>query len=128
MILDKAGKPTDEEFAQIRRHPEYSQRILEQVDAFQTLADVAGAHHERLDGRGYHRGLGDSRISWATRVLTVADVYEAMSAKRPYREAMTREQIQRILTRDAGQGVDRDCLCALSRWLDRSNISSRVEA
>jgi putative nucleotidyltransferase with HDIG domain len=127
-ILDKPGEPTDEEFAEIRKHPEYSQRILQQVGAFQTLAEVAGAHHERLDGRGYHRGLYGSQISWATRVLTVADVYEAMSARRPYRDAMTRDQIQRILTRDAGQGVDPQCLMALGRLLDRGDIGSRVES
>lgn len=128
LILDKPGKPTDEEFAQIRKHTEYSQRILEQVDAFQTLADVASAHHERLDGHGYHRGLRDAQICWATRVLTVADIYEAMSAKRPYREAMSWDQIRQILARDAGKGVDPECVHALERWLDRGNVSSRVEA
>ncbi len=128
MILDKPGKPTEEEFEKIRRHPEYSQRILEQVDAFQTLADVASAHHERLDGRGYHRGLAGDKITWVTRVLTVADICEAMSAKRPYREAMTWDQIQEILTRDAGRGVDPECLEALCRWQDRSQLESRVEA
>ena len=57
LILDKPGKPTEEEFEQIRRHPDYSQKILEQVSAFAKLADVASAHHERLDGRGYHRRM-----------------------------------------------------------------------
>jgi putative nucleotidyltransferase with HDIG domain len=128
MILDKPGKPTDEEFEKIRRHTVYSQRILEQVDAFRTLADVASAHHERLDGRGYHRGLSGDEITWVTRVLTVADVCEAMSARRPYREAMTWEQIEELLTRDAGGGIDHDCLRALCQWQERSQFESRVEA
>jgi len=128
LILDKPGKPTDDEFAQIRKHPEYSQRILERVDAFQTLADVASAHHERLDGRGYHRGLEGGQIHWVTRVLTVADICEAMSAKRPYREAMSWDQIHGILSRDAGRGVDPDCLSALVRWQERSQLGSRIEA
>ena len=128
MILDKPGKPTEEEFEKIRRHPEYSQRILEQVDAFETLADVASAHHERLDGRGYHRGLAGAEITWVTRVLTVADICEAMSAKRPYRDAMTWDQIREIMSRDAGRGIDPECLEALCRWQDRSQLESRVEA
>ncbi len=128
LILDKRGKPTDVEYAQIRKHPEYSQRILEQVAAFGTLAEVAGAHHERLDGRGYHRGVSAGEIPWVTRVLTVADVCEAMSAARPYRDAMPWDQIRQILANDAGRGVDPDCLHALERWQDRHELASRLEA
>jgi HD-GYP domain-containing protein (c-di-GMP phosphodiesterase class II) len=126
-ILDKPGKPTEEEFAQIRRHPEYSQRVLEQVGAFRTLAEVCGGHHERLDGKGYHRGLAGAEISWATRVLTIADICEAMSAKRPYRDAMSWDRIEEILARDVGRGVDADCFAALRRWREASELPSRVE-
>ena len=128
LILDKPGRPTDEEMAQIRKHPDYSQQILEKVDAFKELADVAAAHHERLDGRGYHRRLGGEQLPWAARVLTVADMYEAMSARRPYRDAMSWQQIREILTRDAGNGVDPECLQALERWLDRNALESRTES
>jgi HD-GYP domain-containing protein (c-di-GMP phosphodiesterase class II) len=127
-ILDKPGRPTEEEYEQIRKHPEYSQRILAQVEAFAALAEVAGGHHERLDGKGYHRGLNATQIPWVTRVLTVADVCEAMSARRPYREALEWEQIQKILMRDAGRGVDLECLRAIGRWHDRHAFESRVEA
>ncbi len=113
LILDKPGRPTDEEMAQIRKHPDYSQQILQRVAAFKELANVAAAHHERLDGRGYHRRLEGEHLSWAARVLTVADMYEAMSARRPYRDAMSWQQIREILTRDAGKGVDPVCLRAL---------------
>ncbi|HTM55287.1 MAG TPA: HD domain-containing phosphohydrolase [Pirellulales bacterium] len=128
LILDKAGKPTPDELAQIRRHPEYTLQILEQVDAFRTLADVAGAHHERLDGNGYHRQLTGYQIPWAARVLTVADIAEAMSAQRPYREALPWPKIQQIMAADAGAGVDADCLHALECWQDRNHLESRVEA
>ena len=127
LILDKPGKPTEAEFAQIRRHPEFTQRILEQVSAFGTLAEVCGGHHERLDGKGYHRGLAGEQIPFETRVLTIADVCEAMSARRPYREAMSWDQILEVLHRDAGQGVDADCLAAVERWHDRAVLPSRVE-
>jgi HD-GYP domain-containing protein (c-di-GMP phosphodiesterase class II) len=127
-ILDKPGKPTDDEFAQIRRHPEFTQRILEQVTAFVTLADVCGGHHERLDGQGYHRGLASDQIPLETRILTIADVCEAMSARRPYRDAMSWDRILEILRRDSGQGVDPDCLAAVERWHDQKALPSRVEA
>jgi putative nucleotidyltransferase with HDIG domain len=128
LILDKPGKPTAEEFIQIRKHPEYSQQILQQVDAFRALADVAGGHHERLDGCGYHQGLYGGEIPWMTRVLTVADVCEAMSAKRPYRDAMSWEQIHKFLAQDSGRGIDPDCFHALECWHERNELPSRVEA
>ncbi len=127
-ILDKPGKPTTEELAQIRKHPEYTEQILKRVRAFGRLADVAGAHHERLDGHGYHRGLGRNELSWEARVLVVADVFEAMSAKRPYRDAMSCEKVFEIMNAEAGPGFDPDCVRALARWYDRSQLKSRVEA
>ena len=126
-ILDKPGKPTDDEFAQIKRHPDYSRQILRQVSAFRDLADVAGAHHERLDGRGYHLRLDGTSIPWAARILTVADICEALTAKRPYREAMSWERANEILTSDVGTGVDAECLEALNRWYDRTRFECRVE-
>ena len=89
LILDKPGKLTDEEFAEVRRHPAYSEQILRRVAVFDGIAEVAAAHHERLDGSGYHRGLVGSELSPAARVLAVADVFEAMTADRPYRPAMS---------------------------------------
>ena len=96
-ILDKPGKPTDEEFAQIRKHPYYTHQILAKVEAFQTLAEVAGAHHERLDGRGYFLQRQGNEITSITRILTVADIAEAMSAARPYRTAMSWERVLEIM-------------------------------
>ena len=128
LILDKPGKPTEEEFAQIRKHPDYTLQILEQVEAFQTLAHVSSAHHERLDGKGYHRGLDRTNLPWVSRVLAVADICEAMSAKRPYRDAMPWDRIQSIMAKDAGTAIDADCFAALERWLDRNSLESRVDA
>lgn len=128
LILDKPGKPTDAELVQIRKHPDYTRQILRQVEAFQTLADVSAAHHERLDGRGYHRGLDRTNLPWVSRVLAVADICEAMSAKRPYRDAMPWEKIQSIMSKDAGNGIAPECFAALEQWLERNSLHSRVEA
>lgn len=126
-VLDKPGKLTPEEFAQVRKHPEYTQRILERVTAFQKLADIAGGHHERLDGRGYHRGHAGDEIPWATRVLTVADIYESLSAKRPYRDALEWETIKTIMDSEVGSGIDAECFEALKDWHDQCDLLSQVD-
>ena len=126
-ILDKNGKPTEEEFDQIKQHAKYSYRILNQVPAFAQLADVAGGHHERLDGRGYHLGLKGAEVSLPTRILTVADVCEAMTAKRPYREALEWENVRTMLERDSGTAFDPDCVAALQRWYEKHELASRTE-
>jgi putative nucleotidyltransferase with HDIG domain len=113
LILDKPGKLDDEEWVQMRRHPELTVRILQRVSAFRALAATAGAHHERLDGRGYHLGLRAEQLSRDARVLAVADVCEALSAKRPYREAMDPEQVRAIMRRDAGTAFCHEALGAL---------------
>jgi HD-GYP domain-containing protein (c-di-GMP phosphodiesterase class II) len=128
LILEKPGKPTAEEFDEIRKHPDYTQRILQRVHAFGTLADVASAHHERLDGRGYHRRIDGTDLPWVARVLAVADVCEALSAKRPYRDALPWASIEEIVTRDSGTGLDPECVAALKRWHDRQELESRVDA
>jgi len=128
LILDKVGKLTDAEFAEVKRHPEFTQRILRQVPAFRNLAEVTAAHHERLDGRGYYRGLDKTSIPFVTRILTVADIYEALSAKRPYRESMSDEEIFAIFEKDSGTVVDHEVVSAFARWHSRVDFQSRVEA
>lgn len=101
-ILDKPGRLTDEELAQVRLHPAYSEQILLRIKAFSAWAVDAAAHHERLDGRGYHRGVDGSSLSPAARTLAVADVFEALTADRPYREAMSRDDALALMRRDVG--------------------------
>ena len=113
LILDKPGKLTEEEWTQMRRHPELTVRILERVSAFKDLAATAGAHHERLDGRGYHLGLRDEHLSRDARILAVADVCEALTADRPYRKAMEPDQVRAIMRGDVGKAFCHDALGAL---------------
>jgi putative nucleotidyltransferase with HDIG domain len=113
LILDKPGKLTDEEWVQMRRHPELTVRILQRVGAFRGLAATAGAHHERLDGRGYHLGLRGEQLNRDTRILAVADVCEALTADRPYRRAMEPDQVRAIMRRDVGLAFCPEALGAL---------------
>jgi len=109
-ILDKNGKPTDEEWACIRRHPFHSQQILEHIGGFEQITRIAAAHHERLDGKGYFRGLTADVLSVEMRALAVADVFDALSADRPYRDAMPLDKVFSILESDS---LDPDCVGVL---------------
>ena len=113
LIRDKPGKLDEDEWTQMRRHPELTVRILERVEAFRPLAATAGAHHERLDGRGYHLGLTGDQLDRDARILAVADVCEALTADRPYRAALEPDQVRAIMRRDAGKAFCPEALGAL---------------
>jgi HD-GYP domain-containing protein (c-di-GMP phosphodiesterase class II) len=112
-ILDKPGKLTEQEFAVVRRHPEHTYQVLARVARFRPLAETAASHHERMDGQGYHRGIPAGTLPVAARVLAVADVCDALSAERPYRAALPREQVLRIMRGQAGPGLCPDTFRAL---------------
>jgi len=112
-ILDKPGRLTDDELAQMRRHPAYSEQILLRVPAFAGWAVDAAAHHERLDGRGYHRGVDGRALSPAARALAVADVFEALTADRPYRGPMAPSEALALMRRDVGAAFCPSAFAAL---------------
>lgn len=114
-ILDKPGKPDADEWEAIRRHPALGETILGRISAFAELARVAGAHHERLDGKGYPRGLDAASIDLETRIVTTADVFDALTAERPYRAAMPVSKAFAIMDADIGTAIDPVCLAALKR-------------
>ena len=116
-ILDKPAKLTASEMAVVRRHPEYTERILARVARFRDLATVAGAHHERMDGGGYHRGIPSRTLPLAARVLAVADVCEAISAERPYRAALPMDEVLRIMRGQVGPGLCPESFAALEAAL-----------
>ena len=109
MILDKPGKLDDAEWEIMRKHASHTQEILGRVGALADLAPVAAAHHERLDGMGYPLGLIDDQISRETRIITICDVYDALTADRPYRGAMPPEQALAIIEAEVGRAIDREC-------------------
>lgn len=112
-ILDKPGKPSDDEWASIRKHPFFTQEILKHISGFSRLVEIAAAHHERLDGRGYFRGLTAEHLDLDMRILAVADVFDALSAERPYRGALPLSEVFAILDKDSGTALDANCIGAL---------------
>ena len=119
-ILDKPGKLTDDEFATVKEHPAYSLRILQRAPCFASIADLASDHHERIDGTGYPRGLGGDQLGAAVRALAVADVYEALTADRPYRGPLPVEKALDIVSWEVPGRLDRAAFAALETWLGRS--------
>jgi HD-GYP domain-containing protein (c-di-GMP phosphodiesterase class II) len=118
-ILDKPGKLDDAEWEIMRMHSAHSEAILSRVGAFSELAPIAGAHHERLDGKGYPRGLLGDQICLDTRIITTADIFDALTAERPYRAAMTITKAMTIMSGMVGTQIDADCFAALQRALGR---------
>lgn len=127
-ILDKPGKPAEDEWRSIRGHPAHSADILRKVSVFRAFADIAGAHHERLDGKGYPHGLVASQIVAEVRMLSVADVFDALTADRPYRKAMKVEEAFAILDKDTGAAFDAECVAALKRAVARLVPSDEADA
>ncbi len=113
-IWEKSGRLTSAEWEQVRMHPYHSERILATSGTLAALAPLAGMHHERLDGSGYHRGCRARELSPAARVLAAADAYQAMTQERPHRPALAPEEAAAELAREARSGrLDRDVVGAV---------------
>ncbi|MEQ1690494.1 MAG: HD domain-containing phosphohydrolase [Gemmatimonas sp.] len=118
-ILDKPGRLTDPERDEVKKHPRWTLQILERVPAFRHFAAASAHHHERLDGRGYPWGLSDDQLDFTSRVLAIADVYEALTAERPYREALPIEKVLGIMGPDRNTAFDGDLLDAATTLAER---------
>ncbi|HSO31049.1 MAG TPA: HD-GYP domain-containing protein [Labilithrix sp.] len=114
-ILDKPGKLDEAEWVAMRQHSVYTEEILARISPFAELAVIAGAHHERLDGKGYPRGVGSDQITLETRIITVADIFDALTASRPYRGAIPVPRALEIMAEMVGSAIDPRCFAALQR-------------
>lgn len=118
-VLDKPGKLDDEEWAAVKAHAMYTETILSRINAFSELARVSAAHHERLDGKGYPRGLMADEICLETRIITTADIFDAITAERPYRGAIPIPRTLEMMAENVGTAIDERCFEALKQALDR---------
>jgi len=112
-ILDKPGQLTPAEWAIVKQHPEHTLNVLRRVPIFEELAEDAANHHERLDGRGYFRGLAGGQLSPTARVLAVADVADALMSARPYRAAMPVDAVLALVGKGRSTEFCPDCVDAL---------------
>ena len=105
-IINKTGKLTDEEYAEIKRHPVMGYEILKDISVHGNYALGAKYHHERMDGRGYPEGIVGEDIPLIGRIIAVADSYDAMTSKRPYRDIMPQEAVRTELENGRGTQFD----------------------
>lgn len=105
-ILLKPGKLTDQEWVEMRKHPEAGYRIVKRISFLKDAAEIVYAHHEQFDGRGYPRGLKGKSIPLGARMFMVADVYDALTSERPYRSPMTYEEAAAEIKRLSGSHFD----------------------
>ena len=112
-ILEKPGALDEGEWVEMRGHAALTGDILSRVAAFSAMAMIAGSHHERLDGKGYPLGLDATMIALETRIITVADIFDALTADRPYRAAMPVSRALDIMAGDVGTAIDARCVDAL---------------
>lgn len=118
-VLDKPDKLDRNEWDAVKLHATYTENILSRISAFSELARVAGAHHERLDGQGYPRGLTADDISSETRIITTADIFDAITAERPYRGAIPIPRALEMMEETVGTALDPACFTALKLALSR---------
>jgi HD-GYP domain-containing protein (c-di-GMP phosphodiesterase class II)/pSer/pThr/pTyr-binding forkhead associated (FHA) protein len=105
-ILRKAGPLTDKEYEIIKEHARTGGSIIRNIEGVSDLAEIVEHHHERWDGNGYPDGLKADEASLLSRILVVADAYDAMSSNRPYRDSLARERVIRTMQEASGKQFD----------------------
>ena len=126
-ILLKPGRLTEEEFEKIKQHPAIGANILKQLGMWQKERQIIRCHHERFDGTGYPDGLKKEQIPFLARILSVADVYDAMASDRAYRKRMEESSILKIIHEGSGTQFDPDIVAAFDAAYRRGAISHYME-
>jgi HD-GYP domain-containing protein (c-di-GMP phosphodiesterase class II) len=121
-VLLKTGSLTAEEFEQIKQHVTIGYNILSDLRPLRNLLPGVLYHHERWDGKGYPEGLAGEGIPLVARILAVADAFDAMNTKRPYRDAIPFEKVEETLAKGAGSQWDRRVIEAFMRCRGRVHL------
>jgi putative nucleotidyltransferase with HDIG domain len=120
-VLNKAGELTEEEWAIMKRHPEAGLDLVADIDFPGDVRAIIRNHHERWDGRGYPDGLEGEEIPFAARILCVADVYDALTTARSYRDSLSHARAAEVMRASKGQ-FDPHLLEAFLDWTTSANI------
>ncbi|MCX7851587.1 MAG: HD domain-containing protein, partial [Caldilineales bacterium] len=121
-VLLKPGPLTEEEWAIMRRHPEYALDLLSPILYLRPALDIPYCHHERWDGRGYPRGLKGEEIPLAARLFAVADVFDALTSDRPYRPAWSRQEALDYIRHQAGRQFDPKVVAVFLEMMEKGEI------
>lgn len=105
-ILNKPGRLTDDEYDKIKQHPAIGVKIIKDIDFLKDVSGIILSHHERYDGTGYPEGRKHEDIVLEAQILSLADVFDALTSERPYRNAMTREEALEIIENGKGSQFD----------------------
>lgn len=105
-VLQKPGRLDEEEWALMRQHPVRSAEIVREIGSLAEVATIVRHHHERVDGNGYPDGLAGDAIPELSRILSLADVYEALTSDRSYRPAMSEERARQVIREGCGCQFD----------------------
>jgi putative nucleotidyltransferase with HDIG domain len=124
-VMERGGKLQDSDWRGIRRHPDIGAELLRDIGVYGPVADIVRAHHERVDGRGYPRGLRGDEIPPIARVVAVAEVYDTLTAPDTYRTPMTSFEALNELRRVASKQLDADYVEALAALLSGRGVDYR---
>jgi putative nucleotidyltransferase with HDIG domain len=116
-------KLSSDDWETIRRHPEWGAELILQIPGFASVAEIVLCHHERPDGRGYPHGLRAAQIPFLSRILSVADTYDVMTARDSYRKPRTRAAATAELRRVSGTQLDRGLVTIFARTLEREKLT-----
>jgi len=121
-ILRKPGRLTESEYMVIKRHPYQGAKLIATIDGYEDLAEIVVAHHERIDGCGYPRGMADEQIPLGAKLIAIADTYDVITARTVYREPSSHEDAVEELHRVAGTQLDATLVDQFIKALDASGL------
>nr|WP_271628665.1 HD-GYP domain-containing protein [Caldicellulosiruptor sp. DIB 104C] len=123
-ILNKRGKLTDEEYSIVKRHSLDGYNILSNIEYFDSIKDIVLYHHENLDGTGYPLGINGDKIPVESRIIAIADVFDALTTDRPYRKAFSEEEALIMMKNDVGKKFDPEIFEVFLEVLAEEKISN----
>lgn len=125
-ILKKPGRLNRDEYEKVKTHSQKTREILDQINfegIYRSVPEIAGAHHEKLDGSGYPHGLRGGQIPLGAKIIAVADFFEAITAKRHYRDPMPLEVAFELLREESGKHFDATIVEALIRHFEKNHVA-----
>lgn len=126
-ILNKPEKLNEEEFSQIKDHPTKGAEILSRSEFFKTAVPLVRHHHEHWDGSGYPDGLKEQEIPMGAQILTLADVYDALTTDRPYRKALSHKEALRIIRDESGSTFNPALADHFIEFIDQTDSPAIIE-